>query len=337
LPAGRYPVYSVRAEPGNVPVKEREIIFAFREVNTVELIQLLSFHEIVKTESFSKASKKVFRSQSAVSHEIKNLEKELEVKLFERLGRGIKLTGQGKILFDFTNRVLNDLENVKRIYGDMQNGKVGNLTIASSSPIMTYVLPEIIKKFIKQCPGINFNLIVCSFMSEIQSLISEGEIDFGIGVKCDEVLPQNIRFLDWKSFSTFLIMSKDHPLSHKKSIKLSDIAQYPHIIYRKGSILRKLIEEVYNRNKIDYRIIMEVDVAENIKSYVEMGLGVGIISAVTLIPKDKSRFAIFDVTRLFGKVEIGVYYRKDRYISTATKQFIKLFAPELLTRIISPT
>jgi LysR family cys regulon transcriptional activator len=301
----------------------------------MELIQLNSFYEIVKTGSFSEASKKVYRSQSAVSHQIKNLEKELNVKLFERLGKTVKLTEEGKILLNIISKFSDGLGNLKRIYADMQNGNFGKLDIVASSAVMTYVLPRILKKFMVQFPNITFKLVTCNIISEIQSMVLEGEVDFGIGIRPDQIIPKNLDFLFWRSLDTLLITSKNHPLSLKKTIKLSDISKYPHILYRKAAVIRKVIEDVFSKNKLSYNIIMEMDTAENIKSYVEMGIGVGILSSITITSKDKDRLAIFNVNKLFGKLDVGIYYRKDKYISTAMKQFVKLFAPELVGRFAS--
>jgi len=301
----------------------------------VELIQLLSFHQIVKTESFSKASRIVFRSQSAISHQIKNLENELQVKLFDRLGKKVKLTVEGEILFNITDKLFTELENLKKIYSDIRHGDVGNLTIAASSAVITYLLPDIIENFANHFPRINLKLITCSFVSEIMLLILNGEIDFGIGIKSDQLLPEKIDFLFWKSFETYLILCKGHPLSHKRNIKLNDIAIYPHILYNKGSILRKIVEKTYARNKTDIKIVMEVDVAENLKNYVEMGIGVGILSSLTIVQHDRKRLAIINLSDLFDKVDVGIYYGKDKHITMAMKQFIKLLAPELLDRFVS--
>lgn len=296
----------------------------------MELIQLLSFHQIVVTQSFTEAAKKVFRSQSAISHQIRNLEKELEVKLFERIGKKIKLTSQGEILFDLTDKMFEDLENLKTIFLDMEEGIAGKLVIATSSAVMTHVLPGVIKRFKNKFPKINFKFITCNFISDILSLILEGEVDFGIGIKTYEVLPQKIAFLKWKSFDTFLITSKGHPLSKEGTVKLVDIAKYPHILYRRGTVLRKVVDEIYAQNKINYNVLIEMDMAENIKIYVEKGIGVGILSSIAITNKDRKRFAIFNVSSYFGKVDVGIYYRKDKYISSAMRQFIKLFAADLL-------
>jgi DNA-binding transcriptional LysR family regulator len=263
------------------------------------------------------------------------LENELEVKLFDRLGKKVKLTVEGKILFNITDKFLTDLENLKKIYSDIRHGDVGNLTITASSAVVTYLLPDIIRNFVNQFPRINLKLIICSFVSEIMTLILNGEIAFGIGIKSDQLLPEKIDFVFWKSFETYLILCKGHPLSHKRTIGLNDIAIYPHILYNKGSILRKIVEEAYARNKTDIKIVMEVDVAENLKTYVEMGIGVGILSSLTIVEHDRKRLAIINVSDLFDKVDVGIYYGKDKHITMAMKQFIKLLAPELSDRFVS--
>src|SRR4030042_6906603 len=95
----------------------------------MELIQLYGFYQIVKTGSFSEASKKTFRSQSAISHQIKNLENEFKIKLFERIGNKIKLTQEGEIFFERTNIILKDLEELRRILADIDYAGRGRLTI----------------------------------------------------------------------------------------------------------------------------------------------------------------------------------------------------------------
>jgi len=301
----------------------------------MELIQLLSFHQIVETGSFSKASSNIFRSQSAVSHQIKNLEQELGIKLLERFGKKIKLTEEGKILFDVLSAFFNNLDNVKRIYGDMQQGKYGSLTIATSSSMITYILPNVIKMFIDQFAGIKFKLITCAISIEIPRMILNGEAEFGIGPKIDRVSSQKLDFLPWKPFDRVLLMAKDHPLSKKKDITLADIAKYPLILYREGTVIRKSIEEAFIRDNLSYEIVMEIDVAENIKRYVEIGIGLSILSSLAFTHEEKNSLLLFDISHLLGKTEYGIYFRKNKYITTAMKQFIKFFAPELFDNLPS--
>ena len=295
----------------------------------MELIQLFAFHQIVKTGSFSKASTNIFRSQSAVSHQIKNLEKELNIELFERLGKTIRLTEAGKILFDFMNSFSNDLDNLKRIYEDMRQGKSGSLTIATSSAVITYILPNVIKMFVDHFPKTKIKLFTCIDSFQIPQLILNGEADFGIGPKINQAPTQKLSFLSWKFFDKILLTAKSHSLSKKKKITLADIARYPLILYGGGTIIRKSVEEAFIQNNLSYEIIMEMDVAENIKKYVEMGIGISILSSLAFTPADKARFSLRSINHLMGKTEYGIYLRKDKYITAAMKQFVKCFAPEV--------
>ncbi|MCK4794675.1 MAG: LysR family transcriptional regulator [Desulfobacteraceae bacterium] len=296
----------------------------------MELIQLVSFYQIAKTGSFSKASQNIYRTQSAVSHQIRNLEEELGVKLFDRIGKKIKLTDEGRILFDVLGPFFDKLDNVKRIYDDMKQCKSGSLTIVSSSAMITYILPNVIKKFINQFPQVKFKLMTCAITSEIPRMILDGETDFGIGPKMDDISSDKLNFLSWKMFDKVILMSKDHPLSKKNKITLADIGKHPLILYTEGTVIRKSVEEAFIRNNLHYEIVMEMDVAENIKKYVEMGVGLSVLSSLAISRQDKNRLFIVNINHLLGKTEYGIYFRKGKYITAIMKQFVKFFAPELL-------
>jgi LysR family cys regulon transcriptional activator len=300
----------------------------------MEIIQLLSFYEIARTGSFSKASEYVLRTQPAVSYQIKNLEKELKIELFERLGKSVKLTEEGKFLLDIVGPFFNKLENLKKIYEDIRHGEGGTLSIAASSGAISYGLPSIIKRFIRQFPKNRFKLVSCSHTSEMISLILSGNVDLGIAPRSDQIVLQKIHFLPWKSFDYFLVMPKRHPLSRKQPIKLADIAKHPLILYREGTVGRRVVEEILIRNKLPFEIVMEMNLGENIKEYVEMGIGVSILSSILLTHRDKERFALLNVSDMFGKVDYGIFFRKGKYITTAMNQFIKLSAPNVFDQFL---
>lgn len=121
----------------------------------------------------------------------------------------------------------------------------------------------------------------------------------------------------------------------KRAIELSDIATYPLILYREGTVIRKGVEEAFVRNKLSYDMVMETDVAENIKKYVEIGIGVSILSFLTITNKDKDKFVFRNVNHLFGTTDYGIYYRAEKYITAAMKQFVKCFSPELYDSLSS--
>ncbi|MFB3886500.1 MAG: LysR substrate-binding domain-containing protein [Thermodesulfobacteriota bacterium] len=297
----------------------------------MELIQLLSFYQIVKTGSFSKASVKVFRSQSAVSHQIKKLERDFNIKLFTRLGKRMVLTEEGKILFDVVSRVFNDLDNLKRIYADMEQGHSGSLVLASTSGIMTYWFSDFVNRFIIKFRSIKFKLIACDIY-QMQELILNGEADIGIGPQSHQLISEKINFVFWRSFDRVLLANRSHPLSKKKNITYSDISKYPLILYRTGET-RKMIEDAFVKNNLSYEIIMEIDSTEIIKKFVKKGVGVSVVSSSLITNTERRELFVSDVTKLFGQRSYGMYIMKDKYISAAMRQFIKFITPELLDRL----
>ncbi len=295
----------------------------------METNQLKTFYEIVRTGSYSKASKNLFITQSAVSHQIKNLEKELNVKLFERLRNMMKLTEGGKILANAVGMFLNELDNLKRITEEVSNSKAGTLTIATTNGITLYVLPDVIKKFTEQFPQIKIKLINRGRYIEFLPLLLDGEVDLVLGPKSSQITSTKVKFLVWKSFSRVLLMSKDHPLGKKRTIKLVDVSMLPLILYVVGSETREAVDGAFAREKLHNEPVMEIDIAASSKKYVEMGIGASILGSFQLTEEDRRKFQCVDVSHLFGKVEYVIYYRRTQYFTAAMKQFISLLSPDL--------
>jgi DNA-binding transcriptional LysR family regulator len=297
----------------------------------MELIQLLSFYQIVKTGSFSRASENVFRSQSAVSHQIKNLEKDFNVILFERLGKKVRLTEEGEMLFTVVSAFLDDIDNLKRIYADRQCGGHGKLTLAVSGNLMTYWFKDVIRLFVDQFPAIKLKLFTITDASMMQEMILNGEIDFGIGMK-DQIISKKINFLCWRAFDRVLVADRDHPLCGKKTITLGDIAGYPLILNRLG-LTKKVVEEAFEQSNLGYEIAMEMDSPEVVKKFLGHNMNVSIFSSIALTEEDKSRMAVFNVRHLFGEVVYGIYCSKDKYVSRVMKQFVNFAVPEIADQI----
>lgn len=297
----------------------------------MEISQLKTFHEIVKTGSCSKAAKNLFLTQSAVSHQIINLEKELGIKLFERVGNIFKLTDKGTSLLDPIIHVLDEVDTVKRISEDIRNSKTSHLTIATTSGIMINLLPDVVRKYRQRFPQIRLKLIT-TLLSEFLPLVLNDDVDLAIGPILTEVLPNRINFRLWKSFERLLLTPKGHPLSKKRTLRLADISPHPLILYRKGTQTRKAVEDAFSEHELAYQIIMEIDVAENAKRYVQLGTGISIVPSLTVSKEDRRRLACIDVSYLFGKVDYGIYLRKHKGVSPAANEFVRLFAPEVFEK-----
>jgi LysR family cys regulon transcriptional activator len=189
-------------------------------------------------------------------------------------------------------------------------------------------------KFKRLFPGIRLKLISRGFVPELIALVSERAVDFAIAPKLDEIHSKDIEFVFWKSFDNVLIMARDHPLSAtKKTIDLADIAACPLIFYGTGSGVRPIVEDAFHKNNLRYEIVMEVDELENIKKYVERGIRVSIISTIAISNEDSDKFAFFDVTNYFGRIDFGLYVRKDKWVKNAMRQFLNLFSPDLYNKL----
>jgi DNA-binding transcriptional LysR family regulator len=295
----------------------------------MEINQLKSFYEIVKTGSFSKAARNLFITPSAVTHQIRNLEKDLNIRLFERAGKTVKLTRGGKLLSDVVRTFLYDLDRLKKLSNEIRECKTGRLHIAATHGIMFYVLPDVVSKFKRAFPEVKFNLTSRSLLFELLPMLANEDIDLLVGPRSDIKLPDKVLFLFWKSFSTTLVTDMGHLLRKKKTIELADISAHSLILFRKGGMVRKAVEDAFIQANLPYEVAIESDGAENAKEYVKRRIGITILPSFTLSPEDRSRLWSCDVSHLFGKTDYGIYYSKNKYIDSAFKHFIKSLAPEL--------
>ncbi len=296
----------------------------------MEFNQLLSFYQIIRTGSFTRASEKVLRTQSALSHQIRNLEAELNVNLFDRSGHNLKLTWEGEVLLEVISKFLVDIDNLKRIYADAREGKRGTLTIATSSAIMTYCMGDVITRLNVHAPHIKFKFIASTNVREIHRILLDGAADVGIGARLSTEMSDKLDFVYWRSFSKMLLAKKGHPLARRKDLGLVDVAQYPLILYREGTQLRRDVEEAFKRHGLRYDVIIESDVADTIKKYVGMGLGIAILSSLAITESDRKVLLLRNVDHLLKQMDYGIYYRKGTFITTPMREFIRLFAPDLL-------
>ena len=301
----------------------------------MEISQLRTFYEIVKAGNYAKASKALFISQSAMSHQIKNLETELNMKLFQRLGNKKTLTEPGRIFLHAVSKFLEELDDLKRLCGDIRDSKNGNLAIATSMAVLTHILPDIIQRFGREFPQIRLRFVSRGLTSELVDMVKNDTIDLAIGPAYTQDLPTEVRFIEWKVFSRVLITARNHPLSQKKAIRLADISSHPLILPRRDTSTTQIVEKTFQQHGLAHEVIMEMDGVENMKKFVHMGLGIAVVSSFTLTTVDNEIFWCHDVSRFFGKGRYGIYYRKDKYLTTAIKQFIRLFSTELYEIFLS--
>lgn len=291
----------------------------------MEFQQLRGFYYSARLGNLTKAAEKISVTQSAVSQQIKSLEDELGIKLFDRFGPKKNLTPDGQVFFELISPIILEIENIQNTFEDMKGAQTGRVTLAATTFMIMNQLPFVIKKFTEQYPHIHLTVLERR-CDEIISLCEAGDIDIGIAPVTP--LPPSLNSIRLKPMERVLITPLNHPLSKKENVTLLDIAQYPIISYEKGLNSREDCDRIFDEVKLNVEIVMEATNAETIKRYVELGIGIAIIPKLALFHRDNYNIhVITGLSKSFNKLQYGVIMRKGRHITNWSKKFLYLLNP----------
>ena len=290
--------------------------------------QLRIIRETVRQNfNLTEASAALYTSQSGVSKHIKDLEDELGVQLFIRKGkRLLGLTEPGQSLLGIVERMLVDADNIKRLADDFNRVDEGTLTIATTHTQARYVLPPIVNSFKKLFPKVHLILQQAS-PTEISEMLLMGDADIGIATESltTEENLASVPFYNWKHC---IITPQNHPLTQlaPKDISLERLAEHPIITYHGGFTGRSKIDKAFEEAHLDVDLVMSALDADVIKTYVELGMGVGIVNDVAYDTERDYRLKQID-TDLFGLNTTWIAVRKGHLLRGYGYEFISLCAP----------
>src|ERR1700722_6563497 len=296
---------------------------------TMDFDYLTTFLEIVKLGSFSRAGQKLFRSQPAVSAQIRQLEKAYGQKLFDRVGKSVKLTAAGEALVTYAKRLLTLKEESLRAVADLSVSPQGSLNIGANEATCLYLLPDLFAEYHRRYPGVQIN-IYRNFSRKVIEKIEDGSVDVGI-VTLPAKSP-SLRIHPIFHDRLMLMVSAGNPLAKSKSVTLSEVADQPQIVPKTG-YTRQLFDKHFRPYRSKLRITMELASVGMIKRFVAAGLGVSIISES--FAKDEVRngeaklipISDADLTR-----ELGLVYRRDRTLPRPAAAFVTLLRQQVEAR-----
>jgi len=289
--------------------------------------QLRIIRETVRQNfNLTEASAALYTSQSGVSKHIKDLEDELGVQLFIRKGkRLLGLTEPGQSLLGIVERMLVDAENIKRLADDFNKVDEGTLTIATTHTQARYVLPPIVNQFKKLFPKVHLVLQQAS-PTEISEMLLQGEADIGIATE-SLTTEENLASVPYYQWEHSIIVPQNHPLAHETKISLEALANFPIITYHGGFTGRSKIDKAFEDAGIDVDLVMSALDADVIKSYVELGIGVGIVNDVAYDRERDYRLKQIK-TDIFGLNTTWIAVRKGHLLRGYGYEFISLCSPE---------
>ncbi len=276
----------------------------------------------------------LFTSQSGVSKHIKDLEDELGIELFIRKGkRLLGLTEPGKELAVMVERMLLDAGNIKRLAEQYSNSEEGRLTVVTTHTQARYALPRVVTAFKRAYPRVHLKLHQGS-PAEIVQMLVDGEADLGVATEALAEVPELASF-PFYSWQHAIIVPAGHPLEAARPLTLEAVAEYPLITYHEGFTGRARIDQTFAGAGLAPDVVMSALDSDVIKTYVELGLGVGIIASMAFSPARDTGLRLLDSAHLFGANVTRIAVRRGHYLRGFAYRFVELCAPELTEAVVA--
>ncbi|WP_312981355.1 HTH-type transcriptional regulator Cbl [Atlantibacter sp.] len=286
--------------------------------------QLKIIREAAKRDyNLTEVASMLYTSQSGVSRHIRELEDELGIEIFIRRGkRLLGMTEPGKALLVIAERILNEASNVRRLADLFSNDTSGILTIATTHTQARYSLPAVIKSFRALFPEVRLELIQGT-PQEIETLLENGTADIGIASERLSNDPLLVAY-PWFRWSHSLLVPAEHPLLHASPLTLDELGRWPLITYRQGITGRSRIDEAFARKGIVPDIVLSAQDSDVIKTYVELGLGIGIVAEQASGEHDSGQLVRLDVRHLFDANTVWLGLKRGQLQRNYVWRFIEL-------------
>ncbi len=270
----------------------------------------------------------LYTSQPGISKQIRLLEDELGFPVFIRNGKHLtEITPAGKDIIALAGEILHKVENIRNVADEFHDNKRGELSIATTHTQARYRLPTMIDKFINRYPGVRLSLHQGTPI-QIADLASRGVAGLAIATEGLEAF-DNLTMLPCYDWNRCILVPKNHPLTKIDRISLENVADHPIITYVFGFTGRSQLDEAFRLKNLHPKVVLTAVDADVIKTYVRLGLGVGIIARMAYDATIDSDLVAIDASHLFGKSTTYIGLRRDKFLRGYIYDFIELFAPHL--------
>lgn len=287
------------------------------------LKQLRGFCRAAHAGSISKAAEALYLTQPTVSLQVQALERELNVKLFERHGPKLSLTKDGERLYEIAKPLVDAIDGLAEEFESVRDSvERGHIDVAAGGSTIQYVLPNYVEQFVDAHPGVDLRLHNVTGQAGLE-LLRAGDVDFCVGPLLD--VPDDIAFHPIVSYEPLLITAVDHPLASRKRLTLKDISRYPLILPPRHLSTWRMVEFVFAEHELNYEVKLEVGGWEVIKKYVELGLGISIVMSICITGNEN--LAVKKIGKYFPQRRYGVVLRKNAHLSPQAKAFIEIMDP----------
>ncbi|SOD41370.1 HTH-type transcriptional regulator CysB [Nitrosovibrio sp. Nv4] len=278
--------------------------------------------------NLSKAAEILHTSQPGISKQIRLLENELGVDIFVRNGkRVVETTPPGRAILEIAERMLRDAKNLKQVGQEFANEASGSLTIATTHTQARYALPAAIKHFTARYPNVKLVLHQGN-PTQISELVTSGVADIAIATEAIELFAELV-MLPCYQWNRCIVVPPRHPLLKLQKLTLEALAEYPIITYDFAFTGRSKINQAFEAKGLTPNVVLTAIDADVIKTYVEVGLGVGILAQMAFEPKRDRHLRSIDASHLFEPSTTRIGISRNGYLRGYVYDFIEMFAPHL--------
>ncbi|MDQ3057301.1 MAG: LysR family transcriptional regulator [Pseudomonadota bacterium] len=291
---------------------------------------LRAFCQTARLGSLSRAAEALYVSQPAITLQLQALERDLGVRLFERSGRRLTPTREGQLLYELARPLVEGLDGLDGLFREKISGlDGGELHVAAGSSTILYLLPKIVEAFRAQHADVRLTLHNVTGAGGLDLLRTDA-VDLAVGSMLD--VPGDLGYAPVYRFDPMLIVPREHALAAKPELKLEDLSPYGLILPPKRLTTYRLVDLVFQQNRVPYTVALEVGGWEVIKQYVAMGMGISIVTSICLTDADRERLVARSLAKYFPARSYGVVMRKGKFLSPQARAFVDLIQPDLFMR-----
>lgn len=293
----------------------------------MKLHQLRYLHEVARQGlNITSAAEALFTSQPGVSKQIQLFEDELGLQVFQRNGKRLTgITEPGAQILALAAKVILDVDNIKRVGDEFTNVESGTLTIATTHTQARYKLPAAVKEFMSQYPQVKLNIHQGN-PTQVAEQVASGDADIGIATESISSY-DSLLCLPCYQWNRCVVVPHGHPLLTDGILTLEKLAAYPLITYDFGFTGGTLVSKVFSDANLSPNVVLTAIDADVIKTYVALGLGVGLLANMAYDPERDAHLVRLDVSHLFPDSTTYLGVRKDVFLRGYMYGFIELIAP----------
>ena len=299
----------------------------------MKLQQLRYIWEVARHDlNVSVTAQSLYTSQPGISKQIRLLEDELGVEVFSRSGKHLtRVTPAGEAILKIAGEILRKVESIKQVAQEFSDEHKGSLSLATTHTQARYALPNVIEGFINEYPEVSLHMHQGTPI-QISEMAADGTVDFAIATEALELFGDLV-MMPCYTWNRAVIVPKNHPLAQVSELTLEDIARQPLVTYTFGFTGRSKLDDAFLKKGLSPKVVFTAADADVIKTYVKLGLGVGIVAKMACAEEDPD-LVVLDASHLFEPSVTKIGFRKGTFLRGYMYDFIEKFAPHLKREVV---